>query len=432
MAIETHFFIESAGFPQQTAAESFGPKSPTDFTITSGFTLTAPKKAFAICKGVVLVQPQTGAGNEEKVNLILRPYSQPFPGLNVKYFLYRGLQRSDFFTTDPAPKIIDSTTTTSDFVNKINADFHAFHDGRKDEQGNAIPVPDFTAKFIGYDESLTDVSIPLSAFFFKESEFVEAGETFEEKDDFELPLIAMGKSLGSFASGSCGIDVVLNYGDYSHDFDNSEFDFNLAYARASEAEINLSGSDFEQKLQREQSTQFIDIAAFYGLYIPEGKVTIDTAGTKTDKKGTEIYNDVLTNFTTKNNWYIYLQSDRGRSYDFYDTYKITAQETSNLKTGLVVDPQTQTVPMTEVTYGTDGWPVLINTQTQSTPVANNSLYLQLVTDNNNNTALYGQIANIANAQKANFFNADGLLQAPDTEGNYSNLTNTIQLTTPAT
>uniref|UniRef100_UPI0005527153 hypothetical protein n=1 Tax=Flavobacterium daejeonense TaxID=350893 RepID=UPI0005527153 len=162
MAIETHFFIETGGFPIQLEEQSFGPKSATNFRVTSSFNLTEPKKAFAICKGVVLVQPQTGAGNEEKVNLILRPYSQPFPGLNVKYFLYRGLQRSDFFTTDSAPKIIDSTTTTSDFIKKINEDFHAFHDGRKDEQGNAIPVPDFTAKFIGYDESLTDLSIPLS------------------------------------------------------------------------------------------------------------------------------------------------------------------------------------------------------------------------------------------------------------------------------
>jgi hypothetical protein len=432
MATQSHFFIESGGFPTQTGSQSFGPISPDEFRLTSTFALSDSKKAFAICKGVILLQPQAGAGNENKVNLILRPYNQPFPGLNVKYFIYRGLQKSDFFTSDSAPKIIQQTGTTSDFINKINTDFHAFHDDRKDEEGNAIPVPDFTAKYIGYDPTVVDSTL-LSSFFFKESEFVAAGATFEENDDFELPLIDIGKSLGSFASGDCGIDVVLNYGDYKQDFDNSEFVFNLTYARQDEAKIILTGDAREQKLQRDQSTQFIDIAAFYGLYTSEGKVTVDAAGTKTDKKGVAIYNEIIHNFATKNNWYIYLQGDRTRSYDFYGNYKIIdGTGTTNLKTGLMVNPETEIVPMTEAAYGTNGWPLLINTQTRSTPIANNNLYLQLVTDNNNNAALYGQIANIANAQKDNFFNVDGLRQAADAEGNYSRLTNTVQLSTPAT
>ncbi|SDX75486.1 hypothetical protein [Flavobacterium degerlachei] len=434
MATQSHFFIESGGFPSQNAPQSFGPKSPDEFRLTSSFTLSenTTKKAFAICKGLVLIQPQTGSST--KVNVILRPYRQPFPGLNVKYFVYRGLQRSDFFTVESDPKIIEPNSTTSDFINKINTDFHAFHDDRKDKEGNLIrPIPDFTAKYIGYDPLLIDETILLSSFFFKESEFVEATVggvgVFEEKDDFELPLIAMGKSLGSFASGDCGIDVVLDYGDYKQDFDNSEFVFDLGYARATEATITIVTTDVhEQKRQREQSTQFIDIAAFYGLYVNDGKVKVsDAAATKTDKKGSEIYTDVINNFATKNNWYIYLQGDRTRSYDFYGNYKIVeGTGTTNLKTGLLVDT------VTEATYGTNGWPILINTQTQSTPIANNNLYLQLVTDNNNNTALYGQIANIANAQKDNFFNADGLRQAADAEGNYSRLTTTVQLTTPAT
>lgn len=117
MAIQSHFFIESAGFPVQTEVQSFGSKTPTAFRLTSGFILpeNTTKKAFAICKGVVLLQPQAGAGNENKVNLILRPYNQPFPGLNVKYFIYRGLQKSDFFTSDSAPKIIEQITATSYF-----------------------------------------------------------------------------------------------------------------------------------------------------------------------------------------------------------------------------------------------------------------------------------------------------------------------------
>ncbi|MTH18292.1 hypothetical protein [Flavobacterium sp. LC2016-01] len=431
MSAKSHFFIESGGFPAQLPGQGFGPQSETVFNLTSRFSLGAPQKAFTICKGVVLVQPQ--AGSDDKVNLILRPYKQPFPGLNIKYFIYRGLQKSDFFSNDADPLVIKNEGSYSDFIDKINIDFKAFHEGRVKKDGETvtpIPVPAFTAKFIGYDKNLTDTTIPISDFFFKESKFVEAGDTFDEKDDFELPLIDIGKSLGNFAQGECGIDVVLNYGDYQNNFDNSEFAFNLEYARKPFAEITVNGeTDFITKLQREQSVQFIDIAAFYGSHVENGIVTVTTSGVKTEKKGTAIFSDLLNNFSTKNNWYIYIQSDRTRSYDFYGNYKIS-EGPENLKTGLIAGSE-GIVPMTTVTYGTDGWPVLIDKQEQANTVTTNNLYLQFSTDNNNNTAFYGQIAKVANAQKDNFINADGLRVPPDNEGNYSSLTETVQLTTPA-
>jgi len=430
MSAQSHFFIESGGFPQQQEAQGFGPKSETVFNLTSRFTLDAPKKAFSICKGVVLVQPQSG--NNEKVNLILRPYKQPFPGLNIKYFVYRGLKKSDFFKKDQNGKdvIIESISSTSDFIIKINNDFNDFY-----AENTAIEKPSFLASYIGYEDQDEDdesvLKTPLSDFFFKESKFETKDNTEEEQHPFELPLIDSGKTLANFAEGECGIDVVLNYGDYKHDFDNSEFDFDLEYARKAFAEIVTNGSaDFEKKLQREQSTQFIDIAAFYGLHTADGTVTIDASGTKTKKTGNAIYSDIINNFATKNNWYIYIQSDRTRSYDFYGNYKID-EGPENLKTGLFEDPVTKEVPMIAVTYGNSGWPVLVNTQHQANTVTTNNLYLQFPTDNNNNTAFYGQIANVANAQKDSFINADGLRLPPDEEGNYTDLTSTIQLTTPS-
>jgi len=428
MSAQSHFFIESGGFPQQQEAQGFGPKSETVFNLTSRFTLDAPKKAFSICKGVVLVQPQSG--NNEKVNLILRPYKQPFPGLNIKYFVYRGLRKSDFFKKNQngTDVIIESISSTSDFIIKINNDFNDFY-----AENTGIEKPSFLASYIGYDDE-DDESVlktPLSDFFFKESKFETKDNTEEEKHPFELPLIDSGKTLGNFAEGVCGIDIVLNYGDYKHDFENSEFDFDLEYGRKPFAEIVTDGStEFEKKLQREQSTQFIDIAAFYGLHTADGTVTVDTSGTKTKKTGNAIYSDVINKFATKNNWYIYIQSDRTRSYDFYGNYKI-GEGLENLKTGLLENPVTKEVPMAAVTYGKLGWPVLVNTQQQDNTITTNNLYLKFPTDNNNNTAFYGQIANVANAQKDTFINADGLRLPPDEEGNYADFTSTIQLTTPA-
>ncbi|HUC83472.1 MAG TPA: hypothetical protein VMR70_21345, partial [Flavisolibacter sp.] len=86
---QSHFFIDPSGVTQ-VAAQAFGPvagNEANEFRLTSGFSCNGTAKAFAICKGIVLVQPQ--AGNTGKVNLVLRPFTQPFPGLNIKYFVYR-------------------------------------------------------------------------------------------------------------------------------------------------------------------------------------------------------------------------------------------------------------------------------------------------------------------------------------------------------
>ena len=425
---ECFFFTDLPSIAVQSnpSALSFGPQDANIFKLTSKFSLTAESNAYSVCKGVVLIQPQTGTN---KVNLLLRPYKQPFPGLNIKYFVYRGLKKSDFFGppsgSNPPPVI----TSGSDFINKINEDFNAFYsEDLYDNQDPPVLIPDpvFTSNFIGYDSAVTDLTIPISSFFFKESEFVAAGTTFDESDGFELPMIDGGKSLGHFEAGECGIDVVLNYGDYKHEFDNGEFLFNLEYARAVDAKITLSGTDIEKKLQREQITQFIDIAAFYGLFAANGNVkVISNAGAMTPKTGTAIYNEVLTPFATKSNWYIYLQGDRTRSYNFYRNYKISDTNLNSLKLGIT--PTT----LSDATYDTLGWPLLINTLPQATTDGKNRLFLQLVTDNNVNVMLYGQMGIIENAQQNNFCNAEDLRLPPDTSGVYGKLTKMIELSTPS-
>jgi len=432
MSAKSHFFIESGGFPAQLSSQGFGPQSETVFNLTSRFSLDAPKKAFSICKGVVLIQPQTG--NPDKVNLILRPYNQPFPGLNIKYFVYRGLQKSDFFTDDTEPLVKKNEGSYSDFIDKINIDFNAFHKDRVKKEGETttpIPVPPFTAKFIGYEKEKDDditngiFSIPLSDFFFKESKFVAAGDTFDEKDDFELPLIDIGKSLGNFAEGECGIDVVLNYGDYKHDFDNTEFAFNLEYARKPFAEITVNGeTPFKQKLQREQSTQFIDIAAFYGLFANEDKVETTTSSNEIiAKAGTAIYTDLLFNFFNKNKVYLYIQSNRHRSYNFYNNYTLSETNDSNIKTGTSDN-------LIETNYGNLNWPVLIFDNNQLNSNDYNDISIALTTSlSYEEIALYILTGSISTESERDFVIKENLL---DLENNSldSTFTKTISFKVP--
>ncbi|MGY0041034.1 hypothetical protein [Pedobacter sp. NJ-S-72] len=343
---DSHFFTATNGL-SQSAEQAFGPISENDFNITAKFSSTGAK-AFAICKGVILVQPQTE--NSDVVNLILRPYSQPITGFNIRYFIYRGLKKSDFFSGD---NVLPASTGTSDFINKVNKSFSAYYDN-----GN---VPPFLARYMGFDPANQPVNLSLDQFFFKDSEYVDSSGQFVEKTEiaFELPMIQKGAWLGNFnfINGECGIDVVLNYGDYKLPLPNNEFLFDLTYARAKSASINLASvtDSFQKKLKKEQIFQFLDVAAYYGFHA--GKGTIQLEGKK--YKDQEIYDQLVSKFYSKNRLYLYIQSDRGRSYNFYGNYLVSSTDTKNLKTGTSGDA------LTDATYQTRGWPLLIDESTQS-------------------------------------------------------------------
>jgi len=402
----SHFFISPEAL-SQSDAQSFGPFDENEFRLTTKFTVGAANRmAYAICKGIVLVQRQTGSSG--LVNLILRPFTQPIEGFNIKYFIYRGLVEADFFNGN---KVLAVGSSTSDFINQINASFVAFHNSTDPGQ----QVPDFLAKYIGFDPAVQPDALPLSDFFFKESAYVESNGEFIENgtEAFELPLIDMGKSLGSFQAGECGIDIILNYGDYRLPEPNDEFVFDLAYARAKEARIVLNNtmSDYQKKLKKEQIFQFLDAAAFFGFHYANGTISIGGSV----KQGADIYNDIISKFSFKNRLYLYVQSDRGRSYNFYGNYLISESGNESLKIGDAEDA------LIAVVYATKGWPVIIKDEPES------KTYLQFVTDNNENSMLYGQVANIDNAVKNNFIDA-GNLKLPDaTDGTAGTFTKAIVL-----
>lgn len=419
MSAQSHFFVESGGLTQ-SKEQAFGPVSSTQFNLTSKFNLDTAKKAYSICKGVVLIQPQTD--NPNKVNLILRPYKQPFPGLNIKYFIYRGLRKSDFFTNDSEPLVIKNEGEYSDFIDKINKDFKAFHEGRKVKNGETvteIPVPPFTAAYIGYDLTAPDSTL-LSNLFFKESEFEDKNGTLKEKDPFELPMIDMGKSLGNFAEGECGIDVVLNYGDYKNNLTNGEFVFDLGYARKADAKIIADGStDYKKKLQREQSTQFVDVTAFFGAFSDEGKIEITTSSGETiSKTGTTIYSDLLSNFFNKNKVYLSIQSNRHRSYNFYNNYKLSETNDNDIKIGTSDN-------LIETKYGNLNWPVLIFENNQTNSNDHNVISIGLTTSLvYEEIALYVSTGLISTKSERNFVIKENLLD-PQNNNVDSDFTKTV-------
>ncbi|MDN3548775.1 hypothetical protein [Mucilaginibacter aquaedulcis] len=419
-APQSHFFTDPA-VVTQSAVQAFGPASPNIFHTTSSFNITADALAFAICSGVVSVQPQTG--NNNLVNLILRPFKQPIIGINIKYFIYRGLKKVDFFNGD---KVIQPRAGTSDFVNRINTAFDSYYAANP-----KLIKPDFLAKFIGFDPVNQPDNSPISDLFFKQSEYVtnNGNSTETTQTSFELPMMPAGASLGRFAVGECGLDIVLNYGDYQLPASNDQFVFDLAYARDNDYSIDLTQitDAFQRKLTKEQIFQFLDVAAYFGFHCTDqGTVTVNNNGTKVKKTGQAIYTDVIQNFQTRNNLYLYIQSDRTRSYNFYENYGMSDTDDHSLLWGYTETSLSPSI------YSSNGWPLIIDNAAQSHNETSNRIYLQLVTDNNVNTMLYGQIGRIENAQSNNFCGADSLKSTGGSTSVSQNLTRTIILTNPNT
>jgi hypothetical protein len=396
-AARSYFFTDPGSF-SQSAAQSFGPINEEQYRLTSKFTSNGAM-AYAICKGTVLVQPHTG--NENLVNLILHPLTQPMLGVNIKYFIYRGLNKHDFFN---GPLIKAIGADSSDWLKQVNAAFTSYYA----QLTPVVTQPPFLASFVGFDPAAQNGQISLNAFFFKSSMQPADGTASSNlATTFELPLLDGGASLGHFSTAECGLDVVLNYGDYELPQPHDEFVFDLTYARAAEAVLDVTSiaPAFKRQQIREQIFQFLDVAAYYGMHCREDSWVKIAGQAPATKTGLAVYEDLLTNWATKNRLYLYIQSDRTRSYNFYGNYSLD-EEGNSLKMGITE------ATMVPKAYQTQSWPLLIESRPQTHDEDVNRLYLQLVTDNNVNTMLWGQVGLIENAQSNNFCGADNL-RSPD-------------------
>jgi len=410
------YFLEDAIFTQ-TAAQAFGVVSENEFRTTSLLNLgTVDKKIFSICSGQIFLQPMTD--DAAKVNLILKPYKQPVNGLSIKYFIYRGLPKSQFIESngDVVP------TGTNGLITHIRNEFTSFYNQIPNE-----PIPVFQAKFIGYPDSITPQleTQLIDSYFYKISASYDGDDSnlVDPDKNFEFPMIPAGTHLAS-CSGVIGLDIVLNNGDYYIENDTNPFQFNLAFARASANVINVSTAtdNYQEKLIRETITQFLDPAAFYGLHANGGK--INKFGLTTPiTSATDIYN-LINSFATKNTIYLYIQSNRQRSYNFYKNYELDSTNLNNIKIG------TEELNLALTTFETEKWPVKTFTTAPVVSSLQQNIALQFTTDKGKNTCLYGVMANIISMNSENFIEAKDLIQEPDVNGVISDFTKTVVVSSP--
>lgn len=350
------FFTEPDKLHPQTADQAFGPIDENQYRVGNMFTATSSPKAFAVTKGQVLLQPTIEG---DKINILLKPTNQPINGLKVKYFLYRGLQKSEFIQSNPSDNnelLVNNSENTSEFIKEVWREFNNLNDNP--------PNPEFLASWIGYnlDSQLPNLSV--DSYFYINEEGSEG--------TYQLPLVTAGTQLGVFTANS-SFEIILDEGSYETNLTDSGFLVDFKYVRASNGilDVNLKSENTSIKQYREAIYKFIDPAAYYGQAVVQ-KHTVKSRNEDVTKESleNEIYDDVLQNFYTKNNFYLYITSWRGRSYNFYKNINVTDEiDLLKIKNG--------SEEIVGSTFQTMSWPLLIFASSQTNETVFNDYRIKL-------------------------------------------------------
>lgn len=350
----------------QTADQAFGPIDTNRFRLTSMFSTAAATNvmAYAVLDGLVFVQ-ENPANNT--FNLIIRPFKQAeITYTKVKYFIYRGLRRTD---------IVDGATPAN-----------ARADGGN-PKGNFIDNLHKTNTELNPGNPLTLVSLDWDK---KAKEGFLDDYFFSSDPNAQLPVVKRGMELGRFhnllPADEFGFEIVLAEGDYSLTIENAQ-------ASATIIDVSSVSNADEKKWKREQILNYVDPAAYFGLHY-YGKLLYPTipdpdpnAINSVTHEKAAIYTNVVSKFFTRNTLYIDIRNEHGYSYNYDETYTLTdgsTEDGNHLRMGLT--PSGQSSPPVAKKYGFMEWPIMVYNNT-ATPVQTsedtNSIYFNLGWNINN-------------------------------------------------
>ncbi|MGC4042036.1 MAG: hypothetical protein QM710_14925 [Flavobacterium sp.] len=383
---KSYFFTESTVAAQASSTGAYGPEngnSITKFNITTIFPLT-DKKAYAVTSGQVLIVPQSA----DKVNVFIKPLKNIDIGIPIKYFVYRGLKKELFIKTDNT--ILNySETALTPFMKKVWKDLIAFNGWTTPPATSTPPIP---ATLFGFNAT-EPADTRIDSKFFN----VYADDETDTNKVYNLPIVEAGQYFGEFVDDEGGFEIVLNDGFYYQEKSDTGFEFDMTYARASKMVLDIANistdPDISEKIYRENVQKFLDPAAFYGAHITEkekGEIKVIDNSAKYSSKN-DIYNNIISKFYNKHKVYLYIQSNRARSYDFDGSIG-----NDPMKIGLPGN-------LSPALYETNSWPIIIredqqtHTNSQLADKGFNDLTFQLKFKTvNKNATLYCSHGNLAN------------------------------------
>lgn len=370
----------------QSSTESFGAKGIDEFRLTSSFNITTDVKAFAVITGTVLIQPvdSTEDPSGELVNLIIKPFLQSTINFSpVKYFIYRGLKRSDFVDNNDNVQL-----SGTEFINELNE--------IQNERNTIANTNDIIPLETLFGHNLTPNMSDLIDDFF-----------FTSDDNIQLANINGGTYLGDYKGNeSVGFEIILENPSYFPDI-------GMARKLVHKIEINTSDTVQKKRKDRELTLNFIDPSSYYGMHFEENR----RVGAKNDPspydpsihdiQGDSIYDVIIQQFETRNIIYLDIRSDNGYSLNYYQNYEGSPDADKEIQIAL-----TPSAPAQVNYYNIHNWPFHVIADAGNTSTNENEYALTFPMNDNPSPLLFAEHANIVSISTGNFIATEDLVQSP--------------------
>ena len=303
----------------------------TETTNETNSETSTPHKAYAVCKGKILVQEDKD--DASLVNIVLKPEMHSSNNPAVKYFVYRGILKSSLYESDNSLK-----TNGNSVVSWIEKNI-------KEPDGRILGME------LTNDASFGDEASIDNAFYNSDGEF-------------ELLTVPAGWCIGTFADNYIGFEIWLDTIGFNPTF--SMIRNHETIITVEQLPMNPTDGDISaQKALKEQILNYMDPAAYFGnMY--DDRIFVRNTNSEASRDGIEysfekvkkenLYTQIIDNFLNKNVVYIDIRNEFNTSYNYFGNY-------GEIKLDVIRDKEQQ--PTTEVCYESSNWPIIATTFTPS-------------------------------------------------------------------
>ena len=303
----------------------------TETTNETNSESSTPHKAYAVCKGKILVQEDKD--DASLVNIVLKPEMHSSNNPAVKYFVYRGILKSSLYESDNSLK-----TNGNSVVSWIEKNI-------KEPDGRILGME------LTNDASFGDEASIDNAFY-------------NSDGGFELLTVPAGWCIGTFADNYIGFEIWLDTIGFNPTFSmirNHETIIDVEQLPTNPTDGDISA----QKALKEQILNYMDPAAYFGnLY--DDRIFVRNTNSEASRDGIEysfekvkkenLYTQIIDKFLNKNVVYIDIRNEFNTSYNYFGNY-------GEIKLDVIRDKEQQ--PTTEVCYEGSNWPIIATTFTPS-------------------------------------------------------------------
>lgn len=305
----------------------------TETTNETNSETSTPHKAYAVCKGKILVQEDKD--DASLVNIVLKPEMHSSNNPAVKYFVYRGILKSSLYESDNSLK-----TNGNSIVSWIEKN---------------IKEPD--KRILGVeltDDVMYSNTTPIDNAF------------YNPKGGFELLTVPAGWCIGTFDNNYIGFEIWLDTIGFNPTF--SMIRNHETIIAVEQLPMNPTDGDISaHKAQKEQILNYMDPAAYFGnLY--DDRIFVRNTNSEASRDGIEysfekvkkenLYTQIIDNFLNKNVVYIDIRNEFNTSYNYFGNY-------GNVLLKVLNNKNQPTPEDCYNCYGNSDWPIIATIFTPS-------------------------------------------------------------------